>query len=94
MDLGESQREESKNIVSSELDWVDSLLADGRDYLVGDRFSHADIAVASILSPLVLPPKHPVYHRMKHPPAMARDLENWKHRPSIAWVRAIYAKHR
>lgn len=94
MDLGLQQGEESKNIVDGELNWVDELLADGRSYLVGDSFSRADIAVASILAPLALPSAHPVYCRLEHPPRMAQELSNWENRPSLKWVHNVYAKHR
>ncbi|MGI9205944.1 MAG: glutathione S-transferase family protein, partial [Woeseiaceae bacterium] len=68
MDLGSVQGEEPASIVADELSWIDGLLADGKEYLVGGRFSRADIAVASLLSPLALPPEHPVYNKLRHPP--------------------------
>ena len=94
MDLGTRQGEESRNILNDELNWIDGLLADGRSYLVGDSFSRADIAVASILAPLALPPEHPVYCRLQHPPRMTQELANWEDRPSLKWVHDVYAKHR
>ena len=94
MNLGRQQGDESKDITDKELGWIDGLLADGRHYLVGDRFSRADIATASILAPLVLPQEHPVYCNMQHPPRMAKELSSWESRPSFKWVRDMYAKHR
>jgi len=94
MDLGTKQGQESRGIVEGELDWVDDLLADGRKYLVGGEFSRADIAAASLLAPLALPPEHPTYNRMKFPPKMAADISRWERRPSIRWVRDIYARCR
>jgi glutathione S-transferase len=94
MDLGAAQGEESKALLLAELEWIDGLLADGREYLVDGRFSRADIAVASILAPLVAPKEHPVYHRLEHPPRIAHDAARWEQRPCIQWVRKIYAKHR
>ena len=94
MDLGPEQGLESREIVLRELDWVDDLLADGRKYLLGDSFSRADIAVASLLAPIVLPPEHPTYARMTHPPRLASDVAAWSQRPSLKWVRDIYSKHR
>ncbi len=94
MDLGASQGEESKGIVDKELTWIDDLLEDGRSYLAGDEFSRADIAVASILAPLAVPPEHPVYYRLQHPPRLTQELSHWEGRPSFRWVREIYAKHR
>jgi glutathione S-transferase len=94
MDLGAQQGQESAKIVAGELDWVDGLLADGRQYLVGGRFSRADMAVASLLAPLALPPQHPAYSGLKHPPRLASTVSGWEHRPTLKWVREIYAKHR
>ncbi len=94
MDLGARQGEESRQVTSDELDWIDSLLVEGNDYLVGTTFSRADMAVASLLAPLVLPEQHPVYHDLKHPPRIKRELSNWDARPSFRWVRSVYAQHR
>lgn len=94
MDLGKEQGEESQRVTDAELTWIDDLLADGRAYLVGDRFSRADIAVASLLSPLVLPKEHPTYSSLAHPPRLAATVAAWDERPSLRWVRDVYAKHR
>ena len=94
MDLGQEQGLESQNIVEAELDWLDDLLSDGREYLAGGRFSRADIAVASLLSPLALPPEHPTYAGIAHPPRLAATVAEWGDRASIRWVRDIYRKHR
>ena len=94
MDLCREQGDESQAITHTELLWIDELLADGRSYLVGNRFSRADIAVASLLSPLVLPEQHPTYAGLVHPPRLAATVSNWADRPSLKWVREIYAKHR
>jgi glutathione S-transferase len=94
MDLGKKQGLESRDIVERELDWLDELLADGRQYLVGNAFTRADMAVASLLAPLALPPEHPTYATMAHPPRLASDVASWSRRPSLGWVRDIYSKHR
>ncbi len=94
MDLGSTQGQQSQQIVDGELQWLDELLADGRQYLVGRQFSRADIAVASLLSPLVLPPQHPVYANLELPPGIAACVSEWNSRRSIGWVREIYARHR
>jgi glutathione S-transferase len=94
MDLGTEQGRESRDIIEGELEWIDGLLSDGRKYLVGNQFSRADMAVASLLAPLVLPPQHPTYAKMKHPPKMAQDIAGWAQRPSLSWTRQIYAQHR
>lgn len=94
MDLGRKQGQESKDITAGELDWLDGLLSDGRDYLIGNRFSRADIAAASLLAPLALPPQHPTYANVIHPPRMAIDVADWDQRLSIVWIRKIYEQYR
>lgn len=71
---------------------------DGNDYLVGNQFSLADIAAATVLQVTCLPAEYPVpqgpAHGMEYPPAVQDWLEHWQDHPSIQWVQGIYAKHR
>jgi len=94
MDLGPEQRLESRRIVENELDWFDGLLADGRGFLLGDRFSRADITAASLLAPLALPKEHPTYGILEVPPLARADLASWAERPTLAWVREMYRGYR
>jgi glutathione S-transferase len=94
MDLGTEQREDSKRVIEEELDWLDETLSDGRGYLLGDKFSRADLTAASLLAPIVRPKEHPVYNKVSMPPKMTTDMEKWSDRQSIKWVRDIYKKHR
>jgi len=94
LDLGVEQGRESRLIIETELDWLDGLLADGRAFLLGEHFSRADIAAASLLSPLVLPPQHPTYHNLQLPPGVAADVAGWQERRSIRWVGDIYRNYR
>jgi len=94
MDLGAEQGEDSRRIVEAELNWIDGLLADGRTYLLGQKLSRADIAVASLLAPLALPDEHPTYGSIEHPPRLATVVAGWNQQRTLQWVRQIYAKHR
>ncbi len=94
LNLGAEQREESKRIIEAELNWIDSLLSDGRRYLVGSRFSRADIAAASLLGPLAAPKEHPTYGDLGLPPQLTADMENWDRHSSISWIREIYHEYR
>lgn len=94
MDLGAEQRLESRQIVETELDWLDGLLADGREFLAGERFSRADLSAASLLSPLALPPQHPTYRNLEVPAVTAADLEIWKQRPCVQWASEMYRRYR
>jgi glutathione S-transferase len=94
MDLGFEQGQESRRIVDGELSWVDEILSDGRQYLAWAQFSRADIAAASLLAPLAVPKEHPTYSHLELPPNFSIDLKNWEDRPSLNWVRDIYAQYR
>ncbi|MGB3365164.1 MAG: glutathione S-transferase C-terminal domain-containing protein, partial [Thermodesulfobacteriota bacterium] len=94
MDIGKEQREDSKNIINQELDWLDDILSDGRPFLLGDKFSSADLTAASLLAPIAKPKEHPVYNDIPLPPKFMTDVEIWKDRSSIKWVRNIYSQHR
>ena len=94
MNLGTEQGVESRDITAGELDWIDGMLADGRRFLVGDTLSRADIAVASLLAPLAVPENHPTYGGLQLPPRVASDVDGWRDRPTLAWVRDLYAAYR
>lgn len=94
MDLGSVQGLQSRQILEQELDWLDELLADGRQFLAGDRFSRVDIAAASLLAPLVKPEQHPTYQQVELPPNVALDCNNWSRRPCLQWTLGLYRNYR
>jgi glutathione S-transferase len=81
---------ESRAKLEGELDWLDDKLSDGRSYLAGDRFSRADLTVASLLAPFARPEEMPVFHEMSVPDALAADYERWRNRPVMRWVVTQY----
>ncbi len=85
---------ESRARIEGELDWLDGELGDGRPYLTGERFTRADIAVASLLSPFVRLDALPLYQRMEFPPALAADLARWQARPTVQWAAQLYGRRR
>lgn len=85
---------ESRARIDAELEWLDGLLADGRPFLTGDRFTRADITVASLLSPFARPDALPLYQRMEFPPALAADLARWQPRPAVQWITQLYSQAR
>lgn len=85
---------ESRSVLESELDWIDNTLADNCRYLSGDRFSRADITVASLLAFFAPPQEMPTYREMSIPAALLADRERWRDRPAMRWVVAQYRTHR
>jgi glutathione S-transferase len=80
--------------VADELTWLESLLADGRPYLVGESLSRADITAASLFTRLSGAPEHPLAAVMFLPPKIQQDQEAWHDRPVMAWIRGIYSTYR
>jgi glutathione S-transferase len=82
--------------VRRELDEVGELLADGRPYLCGDRFTAADLTFASLSAPLVVPPEYGV--RLPQPdqlpPHMARDVLAFREHPAGAYALKLFRTER
>jgi glutathione S-transferase len=78
------------------LDRVDGVLQDGRPYLLGDRFTAADLTFAALGAPLVAPAE---YHVPLPPPevmpgAAAARARAWRERPSGKLVLRLYRDQR
>jgi glutathione S-transferase len=65
-------------------------------YLVGDRFSVADLAGASLLGPLVMPPEYPdaPWRRAPVPAELAAFHDSVSEREGFRWVLEMYRRHR
>ena len=63
-------------------------------YLVGDRFTVADLTAAALLSPAVMPPQFPYAVPEPRSEGLRRWLSRWSDHPGAAWVSEIYRKHR
>lgn len=66
---------------------------DGREYLVGDSFSVADLTAAALFTPLVAPPERPFAPKQMAPALMDARAE-LEARPGGRWVFEMYARHR
>ena len=65
----------------------------GRDYLVGEAFSVADLAAASLLFPVVVPDQGPAGEESLSK-GMRRFREPLVERAGFRWVREMFARHR
>ena len=70
--------ERSRAKIDETFSLVSQLLEDGRRYLIGDRFSVADLAFAAFAAPVVLPPEYPAKLPM---------LEDFQVRRASEWRR-------
>ena len=83
--------EEARRRIAAVLDRLEDELGD-RDYLVGGRFTVADLTAAALLYPIALPAEGP---RVPAPsPSLEAVLDEFDQRPAIAWVREMFARHR
>ncbi len=63
-------------------------------YLVGDRFTVADLTAAALLSPIVGPPEFPYKANMPLPEASVKVRESVSKHPAFEWTLGIYRQHR
>lgn len=90
-----SEADVEDGLVAAEeaFDFIERETSDA-DYLVGERFTIADLTAASILA-TVVNPDHPAMKRPEPIPEPTRALiARFANRPGADWVRRIYAMHR
>jgi glutathione S-transferase len=63
-------------------------------YLVGDRFTVADLTAAALLSPLVKPPEFPYKAAGPLPEPFAKIRESLSTHPAFRWTLQTYRQHR
>jgi glutathione S-transferase len=66
----------------------------GSDYLVGDRFTVADLTAAALLSPLVRPPEFPYKPALAIPEPFAKVRDSLSGHRAFEWTLRIYRHHR
>ena len=89
--VSERGAEEARIQMLAVLDRLESELGD-REYLVGDRFTVADLSAAALFYPLVMPPEGPL---QMTPPAAVADLRtSLAERRGYRYVQEMFARHR
>ena len=96
MKVEASGAERSRQRMEAAFDVVDAKLADGRRFLVGDRFSAADLTFAALASVLVQPKERgfPVPEAGSRIPAIAAVIAATKERPAGRFIARMYAEER
>ena len=67
---------------------------DGREYLVGDGFTAADLAVASVMTAILRPPEFPYPLPEPWPPELVELRDGVADHPASRWVFEVYRRHR
>jgi glutathione S-transferase len=84
--------ERSRERVVMALDRLEAEL-DGREYLVGEHFTVADLTAAALFYPLVYPPEATAtIERMSEP--YERFRASVSERPGYGWVQEMFRRHR
>jgi glutathione S-transferase len=82
--------------VDEEFDAVAERLADGRRYLVGDRFSAADLAFAALSAPVIVPPEYgtPLPQPGDLPEETAAAVQRWRSHPAGQFALRLFREER
>jgi glutathione S-transferase len=78
--------------IEAGFDRIEAELGDD-EYLVGDRFSVADLTAASIYYPFVMPPEGPRL-AVEMPPSFEEYRASFEDRPVYRWIGEMFARHR
>ncbi len=90
---GPAAIEDGKRACGEALDFVAASAA-GTGYLVGDRFTHADLAAAAGLAMVFPPAGSPMEPPGVRPAASQALVDAHAGHPGLAWLARIYAEHR
>jgi glutathione S-transferase len=88
----EQRAELARRKIEAGFDRLESELG-SNEYVVGDRFTVADLTAASILYPMVRPPEGPQV-MPEYPEPLERFRLSFSHRPGYGWVEEMFRRHR
>jgi glutathione S-transferase len=96
LDITPETAEESGRTMRAVMDEAGARLANGRRYLVGDRFTTADLTFAALAAPLVLPREYGVRLPTADelPPAMASVVREMQEHPAGRHALAMFRDER
>jgi len=96
LDIYEPGAKESLEVINQIFDQINELIKDGRQFLVGNCLSAADIAFASFVSPVVLPEEHRIYkkYESQFPKDVMGLVLQKRHTPAGEFALQLYKKWR
>lgn len=93
MQITDAAAGESRTKVAAALDRIERE-RDGRDHLVGNDFSVADLTAAALLAPIIVPPEFPYSYPEPFPDAFEAMRATFLAHPSCGWALDVYRRHR
>ncbi|PSB57003.1 glutathione S-transferase [Chamaesiphon polymorphus] len=95
-DITETSGAESYREIEIVFDRVDGLLADGRKYLLGDKFSAIDLTFAALAAPILQPPEHHIKPAELEslPAQMQSDIRKAQATPAGKFGLRLYREYR
>jgi len=96
LDVNDASVRAAVTRVDEEFDAVAALLRDGRRYLVGDRFSAADLTFAALAAPVVCPPVYgtPLPQPEDMHEEFAAAVLRWRAHPAGQFALRMFAEER
>lgn len=91
MNINSESAARSRRILNQATDHIFTYLQD-RDFIVGDQFSRADLAVASLLAPLSMPAGYGLDWPAEHPEGLKELVDSYAEK--LQWVNKIYEGYR
>lgn len=91
--LDEAHAEQGRVVTRRALDRLAAETAK-TGYLVGDSFTVADLAAASLMQLVVFPPRFPVPLPEPKSEGFRIWLARWDSHPAVEWILDMYARHR
>jgi glutathione S-transferase len=82
--------------ITALFDEVGARLADGRPYLLGERFTAADLSFACMAAPVLLPPEYGIrLPTLEESPAAAQpEVRAWREHPAGRFALRLYRERR
>ena len=96
LNITETSAIESYREIERVFDRVNEILADGRQYLLGDRLSAIDLTFAALAAPILQPPEHhiPPAPLATLPPQMRSDIRKCQVTSAGEFGLRLYREHR
>jgi glutathione S-transferase len=96
LDIDAATAHAARERVEAEFDDVAQRLADGRRFLLGDRFTAADLTFAALAAPVLLPERYgsPLPPPEAMPASMAEEVRRLRAHPAGAFAQRLYDEER